>query len=40
VDPIRQGRAAGLYELEMLLAEPASEVQKVFDTALREQKKI
>lgn len=38
VDPVHQGRAAALHELETLLLLPADDVKKVFEAALKEQK--
>ena len=38
VDPLMQGRAAALHELEQLLTQPADYVRKIFETALKEQK--
>lgn len=38
VDPVEQGRAAALHEIEQLLSLPASEVERIFREALRERK--
>jgi hypothetical protein len=38
VEPLDQGRAAAFNEIDGLLARPADEVQKIFETALKEQK--
>lgn len=38
VEPIYQGRAAELHDLEGLLLSGTDEVKRVFETALREQK--
>jgi len=38
VDPVTQGRAAELHELEKLLASPVEKIREVFETALRENK--
>lgn len=38
VDPVKQGRAAALHELEQLLASPAANVQMTFEVAIREQR--
>lgn len=36
VDPVMQGRAAALHELETLLGRTPEDIQKTFETVLRE----
>lgn len=38
VDPLMQGQAAALHELEKLLTAPPDDVRKTFETTLREHK--
>lgn len=40
VDPVTQGRAAALHELEALLTSPPEQVKQVFETASREHKAL
>jgi len=40
VDPVTQGRAAALYELHQLLTSPSDDVRKVFDNAMKENRKL
>lgn len=39
VEPLSQGKAAGLHEIEKLLLSPSDIIRDVFNTALRQEHK-